>query len=160
MPAQRFVATAPKSPLEGVSNDAWQRFIAALEVQASDAISESGGFGSYDIRARVLVDLKYAINPRLASSVRSKREIHVCDFVLPWSKRKFLADPFAQYTVLVKSTRANYDAIRNGSLQKPKELSMAGALAILHVGGRGALRGWPKLFEHTRAVYEAARGAF
>jgi len=156
MPAHRFHASGPASPLEGVSADAWQRLIAPLAVQTAGAISESGGLGTYGILPRRLVELGYATNLRRLDG--GKRQ--VCDFVLPWTQSRFLADPIAQYAVLVKSMRAYYDALRGGDLSKANEMTIAGALAVLHVGGRGALKSWPTLFSNTRALHDAAQGAF
>lgn len=146
--AQRFVSSA-KSFLPDVSDAACERFVAALEVQPISAVSDSGRLGAYAILERRLVELGYA-----------KRVGKNIDFVLPWTKARFLSDPLAQYTVLAKSTRAYYDALRSGQLKKPADMKLAGALVLLHRGGRGALEAWPKLFEHTRALYEAAQGAF
>jgi hypothetical protein len=151
--AQRFVS-GPESPLEGVSAAAWQRFISALEVQPVGQVSDSGGLGAFDMRPRRLVELGYATNLRRIDNRQC------CDFTSPWSQSRFLADLFAQHTVLSKSMRSYYDALRRGELVKPKEVSMSGALAVLHIGGRGALAAWPKLFTNTRALYDATRGAF
>ena len=159
MPRQQRFIVGPESPLEGVTRDAWQRFVAALEVQGVGDVSESGGLGAYDIRPRRLVELGYAVDLRSIRTVAG-RQVYECDFALPWTKTRFLSDSVAQYTVLAKSIRLYYDAVRRGELSKPENCSMAGTLAILHRGGRGALKGWPDLFEDTRALYQAARGAF
>jgi hypothetical protein len=158
MPATRFVSKGPVSPLDGVSTDAWQQFIAALEIQPTGAVSESGGLGAYAIRPRRLVEIERAVNLRYVK--KSSRYVHECDFELPWTKSKFLADPLAQYTVLARSMKLFYDALRRGDLTVPNGCSLAGALAILHVGGKGALKSFPKLFEHTQTLYERAQGAF
>lgn len=154
----RFATKGPDSPLEGVSSAAWQRFVAGLEIQGMSDVSESGGLGSYDVRARRLVELGYARN--LRRDTIGKRQVYLCDFVLPWTQKRFLSDPVAQYAVLVKSMRAYYNALSSGELQKPQNISMAGALAILHVGGRGALRNADTLFENTKKIYDAVQGAF
>ena len=154
--SHRFSLPGPASPLEGVSADAWQRLIAPLETQPTGAISESGALGASGIFPRRLVELGYATNMRREDD--GKRQ--VCDFVLPWTQSRFLADPIAQYTVLAKSMRAYYDALRDGEIVKPKEMSIAGALAVLHVGGLGALKAWPKLFDNTQSLYDATQGAF
>ena len=151
--AQRFVS-GPASPLEGVHSDAWQSFAEVLEVQAVGAISASGGLGAFDIRPRRLVELGYATNLRRFDGRQ------FCDFAAPWTQARFLTDPFAQHAVLSKSMQAYYDALRRGEIVKPKDMTMSGALAVLHVGGRGALAGWPKLFDNTRALFEAAQGVF
>jgi len=156
MPTHRFHASGPASPLEGVSAEAWQSLVAPLEAQPAGAVSDSGCLGAYSISPRRLVELGYAANLRRVDG--GKRQ--VCDFVLPWTQSRFLADPIAQYAVLVKSMRAYYDALRGGELAKPKEMTIAGALVVLHIGGRVALKSWPKLFSNTRALHDAAQGAF
>ena len=156
--AQRFIAL-PESPLEGVSNESWARFVAALEVQPIGAVSESGGLGSYDIRPRRLIELGYALALRSKRNEKG-RQIYICDFILPWTQKRFLAEPVAQYVALSKSISLYHRALMSGELKKPEDASMAGALAVLHVGGRGALSGWPKLFDHTRTIYENARRSF
>ena len=158
MLAQRFIST-PDSPLEGVSRDAWAQFVAALEVQPINAVSDSGGLGCYDIRPRRLVELGYA--KTLCSKRTEKgRQIHVCDFVLPWSQSRFLTDALAQFVVLSKSIVLYHRALMSGELKVPVGVSTAGALSILHRGGKGALTSWPNLFESTRELYEATKGAF
>lgn len=158
MTARRFSERAA-SPLAGVPADAWRSLVAALDVQPISAVSTSGGLGSYDVRPRRLVEIGYAVNLR-SSRTGAGRQIYVCDFVLPWTQRRFLADPVAQYVVLTRSSSLYYEAMRSGELQRPDGVSLSGALAILHVGGRGALKGWPDLFSDTRARFEAAQGLF
>ena len=157
--AQRFVTGLPESPLPGVSPAQWERFVKALEVQPVDAVSDSGGLGCYDMRSRRLVELGYASNLR---SVRapSGRQISVCDFALPWTLRRFLTDPVAQYAALVKSMKDYHQALTSGELNKSQDASLSGTMAVLHLGGRGALRAWPNLFENTRRLYDATREVF
>jgi len=156
--AQRFVQ-GPESPLVGVSNDQWRTFLSALEVQPINAVSDSGGLGSYDIRPRRLVELGYATGLRYKRTEKG-RQVQKCDFVLPWTQARFLVDPVAQYTALSRSMSLYHRALLSSELKKLQDVSIAGTLALLHKGGRGALEGWPKLFESTRALYEAAQGAF
>lgn len=184
----RFRNVGPSSQLNGVSNAAWQHLVAALEVQSITVVSPSGGLGAYDMRPRRLVELGYATNPRtrrqphewltspevdvcrqcqqpfhaslVGEGCPSARQITTCDFVLPWTKSRFLLDPMAQYAALTRSISTHHQALVRGEIAQPAGVSVAGALAILHVGGRGALSGWPKLFDNTRARYEAAHKAF
>jgi hypothetical protein len=160
MTATRFVTSGPESPLAGVSDDGWRRLITALEIQPMRAISGSGGLGSYDVRPRRLVELGYATDLRYACRVHNRREVQICDFISPWSQKRFLSDPVAQYTVISKSLSLYYRALQANEIQRPKGMSLAGALAVLQIGGRGALESWPNLFNNTRVVYEAAKGAF
>lgn len=159
MPAvsHRFVS-GPHSPLDDVSSDAWRRLLSVLETQPTGATSASGGLGSYDIRPRRLIEMGYATKAK--SFKLDGRQVHSCTWLAPWTEQRFLSDPIAQYTVLAKSMRMYYDALRRDELKKPSEMSFAGALMVLHIGGRGALKSWPNLFENTRALYDAAQGAF
>lgn len=148
------------SPLDGVSADAWERFVRVLEVQPVEAVSPSGGLGAYDMRPRRLVELGYA---KTLCSRRTElgRQVHVCEFEPPWTQRRFLIDPLAQRAALTKSMVLYHRALFDGQLVHPGKMSISGALTVLHVGGRGALvAGEEKLFESTRALYEAARGMF
>ena len=155
--AQRFVAFGPKSPIECATDEAWRRYIASLEVQPLGAISKTGALGSYGTRPYRLVELGYASSLRRTGL---NGECQVCEFNLPWTQSRFLADSIAQYTVLAKSMQNYYDALRHGDLRMPNDASMAGVLSVLHVGGIGALKNWNNLFENTRALYEKAKGAF
>lgn len=157
IPAMRFSSSSLESPLEGVTTHGWMLFVSAIETQSAQATSATGALGAYGIRPQRLIELGYATNLRRTGPNGARQ---VCDFILPWTEKKFLNAPLAQYTVLAMSMKAYYDALRRGELKKPEDMSLAGALAILHVGGTGALKNYPDLFEHTRAIYEKARGAF
>jgi hypothetical protein len=61
---------------------------------------------------------------------------------------------------LARSLGLYHELLRAGDIARPAGVSLAGALAILHRGGRGALRKWPDVFSDTRALFEAAQGAF
>ena len=164
----RFQSTLT-SPLPGVSIDGWKNWLTMLEIQRLPdgrevirpmrAISESGGFGSYDMRPRRLVELGYAHNLRYERT-EAGRYIHTCDFLSPWTQDRFLEDPLAQQRAVARSAALYHKGLTSGELVRPKEASLAGVLAVLHRGGKGALKGFPNLFDETRALYEAARGAF
>lgn len=148
-----------KSPLRGVSDQQWERFVKVLDVQPIRDISESGGFGSYDMRPRRLKELGYVDNLRRVRT-SSSRQIYDCDFIKPWTRERFLSDPLAQLKALARSMESYQRELELGEIARPEGASLAGTLVILHRGGRGALRAWPQLFDDTRALYEAARGAF
>lgn len=148
------------SPLPGVSSSSWARFVTALDVQDIKAVSSSNGLGAFDLRPRRLVELRYATNLRPVRSPTSGRQLYVCDFVAPWTREQFLSDPVAQYGVLAHSIGEYHRALSRGEIPLPDKMSLAGALAILHRGGNGALKAWPVLFPETRVLYDAARSAF
>lgn len=157
--ADRFRSTLT-SPLPGVSAEAWARFYHALDVQPIDAVSASGGLGSYDLRPRRLVELGLGCRLRSRRTAPGGARVYVCDFVPPLSQRAFLHNPVTQYQVLVRSMVGYHQKLQSGELVRPDGVSLAGALAILHRGGRGALARFPDLFPDTRALYERAQGAF
>lgn len=157
--ARRFYARQTASPIAGVSMDAWGRFAKAMEVQSNTAVSASGGLGTYDIRPRRLVELGLCANLRLVNK-HKERSVYECDFKLPWTKDRFLGDLMAQCRVFAQSMALYRKDLADKVITQPDGVSLAGALAILHVGGQGALRAWPDLFENTRARYESAQGAF
>jgi hypothetical protein len=151
--ALRFVDMAAVSPLEGVSAPAWRRFVAAIMAQTS-VVARGGALGVYHIRPRRLVEIGRATNFRRIDGRQ------VCSFIAPWTEKRFLSDPVAQYAVLVKSTRLYYDALRDGTIKRPDGMSMSGALSVLHSGGRGAIEGWPELFDGTKALFTRCNGVF
>lgn len=147
------------SPLPGVSPEQWRRFYAALDVQPCRAVSASGGFGSYDMRPRRLVELGLGQNLR-GIRTRAGRQAWSCDFVPPFTLEKFLTNPVTQYQVLCLSVKGHHKELTSGEIARPEGISLAGALAVLHRGGKGALRAFPDLFDDTRRLYERAQGAF
>jgi hypothetical protein len=153
----RFVTTM-KSPIEGVPDIAWARFVKAMEVAKPRSMTLSGGYGAFDMRPRRLVELGYAKSLRRAKN--RKRLVWKCDFLHPWSERKFLGDSFAQYAAFRASCMRYSEALKVGSIARPKGCSLAGALAILHIGGKGALACFPKLFPETQKLYDAAKEIF
>ena len=153
----RFVG--PASPLADVSREHWDKFCRLLEVQSTNKISESGGFGSYAIRPRRLVELGYAMYLRSKRTDKG-RTIQTCEFLPPWTQAKFFKDPLAQYVAFSRSMLLYYTAMASGELKRPAGVSLAGALAILHCGGKGALKAWPEIFSDTKVLYDRVQGLF
>lgn len=120
------------SPLAGVSDDAWRRFVAAMTVRPAVDAPGSKGFGCFDIRPRRLAELGLAPPTTFEEG----------------------------FVVFVKSVTSYVDDIRGGRLNTPDGVSLAGALAILQRGGRGALAAYPEMFTDTRKVYECAKECF
>ena len=129
------------SPLAGVSDEAWTRFVRALQVAALGAVTTARGhvLGCYEMRPLRLGDIGVMRGLR-AETVNGARIWHG-DFVPPIpTLEAFLASRDAQYDALVRST-VLYDAdIAPGGA--PKELGRAGGLAVLHRAGPKALASW------------------
>lgn len=153
--AARFVVP-PRSPLDGVSPEAWVAYARAMEVQPVWAVSASGGLGAYAMRPQRLVELDVMRDGGLTR--RGRRQVRRGELLPAYAD--FLANPRAQRAVFVRSNLLYDRAMASGDLQRPVLLSRAGALAVLHRGGRGALAGWPDLFSDTRALVEGVEGMF
>ncbi len=168
----RFASTL-KSPLRGVTLPDWRRFVGLIELEdvpgeaprprRMDEVSVRGGFGSYDLRPKRLAELGY-VRDLCRQGGRARHgqpQIYACSFVPPFTRERFLHDPTAQHEALSKSMRGYQQDLEEGRIHRPEGVSLAGALTLLHCGGRGALAAWPEdLFPHTRLVYERAQGAF
>lgn len=149
-----------RSQLPGVSDDAWTRFVRALETQPLDAVTGSGSLGCYEMRPKSLVDLGLMANLRTSTSGALEG-----DFFLPLTQRRFLASPVAQFNALCDILeRFDADIGRKGVLG----LSRSGALAVLHRAGRGGLKHWggkkrwgsKVKHESTLALVTAVEGIF
>lgn len=147
------------SPLAGVSDESWERFVYAMNVQPIDAVSASGGYGCFAMRPRRLAELDVMVNLRSVRTTEG-RQVQDGDFVLPYSKDRFLGSPSLQYKIFEKSILAYDAAIEHGDIEVPDGIGHSEALAILHVGGHGAIKSWPKMFENTAALVERIKGAF
>ena len=86
--------------------------------------------------------------------------MYACDLLPPLTEKRLLTDPLRQLAILRQSLALYHEQLCKNEIVRPEGVTVAGALAILHKGGRGALTSWPNLFPETRAIYEAARGAF
>jgi hypothetical protein len=160
-------AFAQRSPFADISDVEWTRFVRAMTVQAICAVSDSGGLGCYDLRPRRLVELGLMEKGSLRRVRGSyERQVQVGTFVAPapgeraMTDERFLGDLDAQHDAFIASVRAHLDDIATGRVQVPAGVSRAGALAILHRGGRAALAAWPELLSHTAALYERAKDCF
>ena len=149
------------SPLPGVLDTAWEKFLYALDTGAPiGATSPSGGLGSFDLRPRRLAELGLMSKLSYARGAPGKREICVGEFVPPMTRERFLSDVMVQNDALIASMVAYDEDLTTGELVRPEGLSRAGALAILHRGGRGALTKWPEMFDDTAALVARCEGCF
>ncbi|MES2179851.1 MAG: hypothetical protein V4550_18465 [Gemmatimonadota bacterium] len=162
-----------KSELPNVSNAAWTSFVFAMKVAPLDAVSPSNGLGMFDIRYKRLADLKLVENLRYKRDPITNRSVQVADWVPPLTRDLFLKSANAQYKVFVASCRAYYKLLKEAEhydecalrpdFERPDDVSMSGALAILHRGGRAALEKWSdpeNRFEATLELFRNANGVF
>ena len=151
---------ALRSPLPGVPDRAWATFVFVLETQPLSAISDSNGLGCFEMRPRRLGDLGMMTSLRAVR--RRSRQVFEGTFVLPLTLERFLRDPLLQYGALRRSLE-RHDGEDVAKKALPEGVTRAGALALRHRGGPGALSGWaggsPR-FPRTEELFLKANGIF
>jgi hypothetical protein len=150
------------SPLTGVADFAWTRFVSALTIDDDrgankgkprrfDARAHAGGLGCFGISPRRLVELGvlkevFVSKGRAIADPRDKRVV------------VFLSDPLLQRDALVASVR-RYDRVLVDPL--PAGMTRSGALALCHRLGPQALSKWVEHQEpSTVALFRRANGLF
>ncbi len=149
------------SPLPGIADAAWTRFVRACAQSALGAVTDSNALGMFEMMPRRLADFGFVENLKRVKAP-SGRMVWVGDFVAPLTCEAFLHSPKAQYNAFT-SSMADYAArIWRGVVEKPADVSLSGALALLHRLGPQGLESWQKgkRFEATRVVFERAQGIF
>lgn len=156
------------SAIPGVSDAAWTRFLAAMQVAPLDAVSASNGYGMFEMKMRRLADLGMARNVSMTRDPDSGRMVWVGDFVPPYTAERFLGSEELQRRVLGDSMRRYVDGLRDGTIAKPAKgwprgATLSGVLAILHRCGPNGLETWTdesKRFPDTAALFARTNGAF
>ena len=150
-----------KSELPGVPNDKWTEFLRGMIIAEVSAVSPSNSLGMFEITPRRLAD--FGLVQKLArSKSKAGRTIWVAFFVPPLTCRRFLRSPEVQYKVFTKSMQDFDNKMRRGEIRRDKEMSRAGALAILHRAGPQGLDTWStgERFPSTQNLYDKVQGAF
>jgi hypothetical protein len=169
--APKVVAPEPpftlKSELPGVSDKAWTKFACAMKTAPTGAVSKSNEIGMYAMKPRRLADLDLVMNIETTRSPDG-RMVWVGDFVPPMTAAKFLRDPRAQYDAFAKSMRQYLDGMKRGTIStpeggRPKEMSLSGALGVLHRAGPNGMKKWndeSSRFEDTKKLFALVNGIF
>jgi len=155
-----------KSPLENVSDRSWTDFALAMKSASLGTVSDSNAMGMFAMKARRLADLGLVKNVACDRSPTG-RLVWVGDWVPPMTQKAFLASPKHQYDAFVESMRRYVDELDTARLEMsgelPEDMTLSGALAILHRCGPSGLKNWgneEKRFPETIALYERANGVF
>lgn len=152
-----------KSPLAGVSNRAWARYVDVLAVDDDrgpnqgrprpfDARTHAGGLGCFGILPRQLAEIGvlkevFVNKGRAIADPRDKRVII------------FLASPLVQRAALEKLTQRHAAAF--AKLELPEGVTLSGALALRHRLGPNALAKWQAHQEPaTIKLFRRANGLF
>lgn len=148
------------SELPGVSDEAWADFVRGMATCSATAVSEGNALGMFELTPRRLADLGYVKG--LQRACIEGRTMWVAKFVGTMTSAKFLRNPRAQYGAFVKSMKDYAEKIFAGEIRKPNDMSLAGALAILHRAGPRGLDTWTKgeRFATTEMLYNRVAEVF
>lgn len=150
------------SEIPGVSDEQWTAFVSACITARLSEVNESNQLGMFAMTPRRLADLGLINNLKCCKSPKSGRTVYAGDFILPLTADKFLKSPAMQYKVFATSMKNYVDQILDGSIEKTDDMSLSGALALLHRAGPNALVMWKKgeRFAATETVFLCANGLF
>lgn len=150
-----------KSELPNVSDEAWTYFVQSMISAPLHAVSKSNELGMFKFKPRRLADLGL-VNNLTRIQAPSGRTVWAGTFLAPMTSRKFLKSPKAQYAVFVESMQDYINQINVGKIEKDQDMSIAGALAILHKAGPKGLETWKKgeIFPETKRMYDSVAGVF
>ena len=156
------------SQIPGVSDEAWTEFALALKTAEQKAVSPSNAFGMFEMKPRRLEDLGLMTNVAPMNARKKGVMAWSGEWVAPMTEKGFLASAVAQYDAFGASMRLYIDGLENGSVKQPEEglptdMSVSGALAILHRCGPRGLVNWideDNRFPETVALYRAVNGTF
>lgn len=151
-----------RSPITHVSDAAWEHFCNLMVQAPSDAVSPANNLGMYELTPRRLEDLGIVKRLTRARHPKSGRTVWVADFIEPYSAERLLASPQLQYLCFACSMLDYAERMKKGALVRPKKMSLAGALAILHRMGPRGFESWargPRLPE-TEALFTRVEGVF
>lgn len=162
VPSSRYL----ESELDGVDDEAWTEFVLAMKTQEPSAVSASNEYGMFALKPRRLADLGLVKN--LSNARSGKRMVWVGDWVPPLTEKLFLATPRLQYKAFAASMQRYATGIADGSITmpdggRPEDMTLSGALAILHRAGPSGLKTWgdeAKRFPATIDLYAKVNGTF
>jgi hypothetical protein len=155
--------TVMPSPLDGVDDIAWTKFVKKMGTGRLDSVTPKG-IGSFQISVRRLTDFGILKDPKKENGTWT------ADWIVP--KDKLLTTPRLQYKIFERSM-VNY--ARNIKDKYPDQIgktfegtpaTLSGLLAVAHVAGASALGQWigdtaqRAKFKHTSAAYTSANGIF
>lgn len=148
----RAVVAVPAivSPLKGVPNAAWDKFVREHCTQPLGFKSKAGMLGCFEMHPKRLADIGVMVGVAQSSGIWAGA------FKPPMTEAEFLASYVAQFDAFLKSIEA-YDA---GHVNRD-DMTRSGALTILHRAGTGGLKGWHKRkVKDTVELFTRCNGLF
>lgn len=152
-----------KSELPGISDVAWTAFAQAMKTSEPGTVSVKNTYGMFEMRPRRLVDVGVMENLRRTKAANGKT-VWTGDWRGRITEKEFLSSTRVQYIVFSTSMRLYASDIDNGALDVSgaEDLTLSGALAVLHRCGPSGLRSWAegKRFSDTIDLVQRTNGIF
>ncbi len=165
VPALPPARTLLRSELDDVADDEWTQWVTAMKVADPTTVADNGALGMFAMKPRRLEDLGLMTN--VAPSTRKKGAMGwQGEWIAPMTQDAFLGNASIQYRVLAASTKLYADAIAAGDLVAPdcdEEITLSGALALLHRCGPRGLEQWAdatKRLPATLELFQRTNGVF
>lgn len=149
------------SILPGVSDEDWTEFVSAMATAELGKVSPSNALGMFEMMPRRLADLGLVEGIARTKSPAGKT-IWVAVFAPPLTCDTFLRSLSIQYRVFCKSILDYFRRLESGEIEMLEDVSLSGALALLHRCGPSGLKTWAssERFPSTVATFQRANGVF
>lgn len=164
-PISQPASRALPSPLEGVSDDDWTKWVLVMRTSDPNAVSNSNALGMFAFKLRRLEDIGLMRNVAPINARKTGHMGWTGEWIAPLSQDAFLNNPSVQYRALAASSQLYTMALADGDIAKPSDdkISLSGALALLHKCGPRGFEQWSdesKRKPSTVALYGAANEIF
>lgn len=146
------------SPFKGVSDDAWTKYVMAQRVGKLNTVSPGFALGIWGMGMRVLQDLGYATNVKLAPTADG-RQVFKGDFVPPLTMDIFLSDAPRQYEAFRRMTERHAAYIQQkyaARLANIPDITLSGYLGVAKQAGLKGMDEWFTKPETRKAATTAA----
>lgn len=142
-------------------DELWTIFVLAMKTSEPTAISASYELGMFGMKPRRLADLGLMKNVKSSRSA-SGRLVWIGEWTPPLSEKKFLSNSQIQYRAFCESMKRYVRCIMDGLVSVPEDMTLSGALAVLHKRGPKGLETWgtTEQFPATVALFERVNGIF
>lgn len=158
--------TSFESPLSGVSDDAWSKYVNAQKRGKLNSVTPGYALGIWHMGMRLLQDIGMAKNVKLVPV--GDKQVYKGDFVAPLTQDIFLRDASIQYEAFRRAAvrDANYLRSKFSDMLKAKDgkVTLSGLLAVARYAGLKGAELWltqpSTRKEATTAEFNKFKGYF
>jgi hypothetical protein len=153
-----------ESPLEGVDDADWTRYVRRARVAKVDSVSPSYRLGTFALSARELADAGL-MSSAYKGEYKGRKGVWLGEWAEGRSLDAFLASAQQQYDAMVELTRIQaryvfeYLEDKLGTDIDGQKVTLSGLLAVARKGGRSGVRQWVGS-EEDRAAFPESGALF